>query len=461
MRPADVAARTLDLVRAAAGPAAEAEVAVDRRRTALTRFAASAVHQNVADDTTTVRLQLHLGGRTTIVQGTATGAAGLRALVDDAVATAAAAPVDATWPGLARPGPPSGGRTARRSAEDDDPVARAGQVRAFVAALDGLPGAGFCSTRHHTAAYANTAGRFVAGTDTQATLDGVARCGTAEGVARASSSSLAGLDGARLGARAAAKARAGTDPVDLAPGRYQVVLEPTAVADVLWLLGYFGFDGRAYTRGSSFAEPGARQFDPAITIVDDPVGPDSLGLPFDVEGTGRRRLDLVTAGVTRGVVHNRRTARSAGADATGHADTDIPLSGGVATAHLHLLPAGPRCAAVPEVDGPAADAAVADLVGAVTDGLLVTDHFYTRALDPRAVVVTGLTRNGLWRIEGGRVTAPVRNLRFTQSYLRALAPGAVLGVGRHAVDVPAGLTAVVRAPALHLAEWNYTGGSDG
>ena len=82
-----------------------------------------------------------------------------------------------------------------------------------------------------------------------------------------------------------------------------------------------------------------------------------------------------------------------------------------------------------EVDGPAADSEVARLVAGVDRGVLVTDHWYTRVLDPRTPVMTGLTRNGVWLIEGGQIVRPLGNMRFTQSYPDALGPGAVLGIG--------------------------------
>jgi predicted Zn-dependent protease len=95
-------------------------------------------------------------------------------------------------------------------------------------------------------------------------------------------------------------------------------------------------------------------------------------------------------------------------------------------------------------------------------GLLVSDFWYTRILDPRTVVITGLTRNGVWLIEDGEITAPVSTLRFTQSYPNALAPGAVLGVGSDASAVPVrGPNEMVRSPSLHLAAWHITGGAVG
>jgi predicted Zn-dependent protease len=291
-------------------------------------------------------------------------------------------------------------------------------------------------------------------------MDGIARAGKSDGTARLASVRLSDLDGAILGRRAAAKAQAGLDPVELPPGRYEVVLEPTAVADLIAMLSMYGFNGKVYAEQRSFVELGAAQFDPLVTLVDDAAGEDQVGLPFDVEGTPSHRVELVRAGVSTAVVHDRRSAAQAGAQSTGHALGDSGAWGPMAR-NAALLPEGDG--AVPsEVDGPAADSAVAALVANIKRGLLVTDNWYTRALDPRSLVVTGLTRNGVWLVENGQVVRPVQNFRFTQSYPQALAPGAVLGVGSYAVPQPGSwITTGFRAPALHLASWNYTGGASG
>ncbi len=153
--------------------------------------------------------------------------------------------------------------------------------------------------------------------------------------------------------------------------------------------------------------------------------------------------------------------RRAGARSTGHA-----FAGGRTWGPIPAV--GPACCPptrpirYARPAGPAADSSVAALVAGVSRGLLVTDFWYTRVLDPRPLVVTGLTRNGVWLIENGEITRPVQNFRFTQSYPQALAPGAVLGVGS-APGGPAGRLGPrsFAAPALHLASWNFTGGASG
>jgi predicted Zn-dependent protease len=302
-------------------------------------------------------------------------------------------------------------------------------------------------------------------------MDAIARDGLCDGLARVTVRRLADLDGAELGARAARKARAGRDPIELPPGRYEVVLEPTAVADVLQMIAIYGLNAKVVAERRSFVEVGADQFDPAVSLVDDPAGVDGAALPFDIEGTSRQRTVFVESGRTRAIAHDRRTAAQAGSRSTGHAVPGGAAFGPVA-GNLTLVPAGapsgangasPSGAKAAVPSGPEADASVAELVGQVGRGLLVTDNWYTRVLDPRTLVLTGLTRNGVWLIEDGAVTRAVQNMRFTQSYPQALAPGAVLGVGTVAPTLPAswGATLSYRAPALRLAAWNYTGNPSG
>jgi predicted Zn-dependent protease len=449
-----LAGRVIELVRRLAGAGAEAEVGAYHTAEALTRFANSAIHQNVADATTVVRLRLHLDGRTATSATTVTGAAGLESLVERTIAAARLSPPDALWAGLAPVAPVTASdfdeATARATPEE-----RAIRVRDFVRAAGGLEAAGYCRTIYAAGAFANSAGQAVEGRAVEAAMDGIARNAGADGVARLAGGRLAELDGAALGARAAAKARAGGRPVELPPGRYEVVLEPEAVADLLANLATFGFNGRAYARQQSFAEPGAQQFDPAVTIADEP----SSTLPFDTEGTPRAPLTVVAAGTTAAVTHDRSSAAEVGAASTGHASPSSRSWGPIAM-HPHLAP-GDRAGPPAESAGPTAPSALS-LVAGVERGLLITDFWYTRVLDQKSLVITGLTRNGVWLIEDGEVGAAVSNMRFTQSYPQALGPGAVRGIGAESVRLPDRWSGVqYRAPALHLAAWNLTGNASG
>jgi predicted Zn-dependent protease len=475
----DLAGRVIDLVTTIAGAGAEAEVMVTHDAEALTRFANSSIHQNVADATTTVHLRLHVDGRTAAAATTITSIDALRALVERALAATRVSPPDTAWAGLTPrsalhhsagyhgSGPGSGldfgfdEATARATPDE-----RAARVRDFVRAAGGLETAGFCRTTYSSAAFANTAGQAVEGRTAEAALDGIARTGGADGVARLASGRLADLDGSVLGARAAAKARAGELPIELPPGRYEVVLEPDAVADVLNNLAMFGFNGKAWNQQQSFAMPGIEQFDPSVTLVDEPLGgrdEPAPGLPFDVEGTPRQSLVLVRDGVTKAVTHDRASAATAGTVSTGHASASSRTWGPIAT-HMSLE-AAPAASEppLPPADPAAPTASSArPLVARMRRGLLVTDFWYTRVLDQKSLVITGLTRNGVWLVEDGEVTAAVGNMRFTQSYPQALGPGMVHGVGSESVLLPDRWSGVrYAAPALHLASWNLTGNASG
>ena len=465
-----IAMNVIDLVRSA-NPAAEAEVVVSATDYALTRFANSFIHQNVAESTTVVRLRVHAEGRTAAGASTVTGGEGLRALVERTLAAARLSPSDPLWAGLAPPATVDATEADPETA-NAEPAERARRVAAFITACGDLETAGYCSTASDQTWFANSAGQTASAQFASAAMDGIARAGRSDGVARLATARLRDLDGAILGARAAAKARAAADPTELPPGRYEVVLEPTAVIDLVQVIAGYGFNAKAVAERRSFVELDQAQFDPAISLVDDPAEPRGAGLTFDVEGTPKQRLGLIDAGVSRALTHDRRTAAQFGVGSTGHALPGGAAWGAVAT-HLHLLPrAGANGSAADgsaangagptEVDGPAADSAAAELVAQVGWGLLVTDNWYTRVLDPRTLVVTGLTRNGVWLIEDGKITRPVQNMRFTQSYPEALAAGAVLGVGGQSVALPSEWDVMIcRAPALRLASWNYTGNASG
>jgi predicted Zn-dependent protease len=323
------------------------------------------------------------------------------------------------------------------------PHERVKVVRDFVAGLRGLDAAGFVETSGERAVYVNSAGQHLRGRRTWATVDGLARTSTSDGVARGSAVRLGDLRGVEAGSVAAAAARSATEPSHLDAGEYEVVLAPGCVASILRNLARCGFNGCPVLAGQSFVELGARQFDPAIRLWDDATDSLSTSLPYDAEGTPRGRIDLVVDGVSRGVLHDRRTAAAASVQSTRQATPGSERSGPYPT-DLRLAVG----------DGGHTD----DLVRRLRRGLLITDFGQTRVVEPRAVVVAGFTRHAAWLVEQGEVIRPVRDLRFTQSYVDALGPGAVIAVG----SVSGALldqrgSGVYVAPSIALAGWRVHG----
>ena len=442
----DACDRLVELV----GDRGQAEASVSTGRSALTRFANSSIHQNVADDFVWARLRVSVGGRLASAGTDRPDAGGLERLVERTLAAAQMRAVDPEWPGLAPPAPAPDVDTYDEATHLADPALRAAVVRQFVDAgrssalghADGadLRGAGFCDSGGTLSAFANSAGQRLSGRTSHAAVEAIHRTPTSDGRGWQSSSRLSDIDGAAAGRTAADKARRGDHPSDLEPGWYEVVLEPSCLANMLEFLRD-GFNARTVAEGRSFVDLDRRQLDPSITIWDDATDPRAIGLGFDAEGTPKRRLDLVREGVPVAICHDRRTAAKAGTESTGHGVTGGESAGAFPT-NLFLAPG----ASPP-----------GELIGSVERGLLVTEFWYTRVLDPKTQVVTGLTRNGTFLIEGGRVVSGVPNLRFTQSYVDALAPGNVLGVGNDARLFDGGF----HVPTVRLAAWNFTGGARG
>ncbi|MDD9370121.1 MAG: metallopeptidase TldD-related protein [Acidimicrobiales bacterium] len=437
---------------------AEAVVTAEVGASALTRFANGHIHQNTSERKRGVRLTVALDDRVARATTTRTDDDGLAALVERALGAAALRPADPDFAGFA----PSAAvapvehwdeGTAAATPDDRAEVVagfvRAGGVDRGDASAGEVQAAGFCATRAVAHALASTTGQRAAARSTVAEVDGIHRAADragelADGCAQATSVRLSDIDGVACGARAAAKAWSGLDPVGLPPGEYEVVFEPRAVAAALVFPALLGFNGKAHAEGTSFVHLGEAQWDELVELWDDATDPRALGDPYDAEGTPKRRHELVRAGASVGLVHDRRSARLAGVEPTGHA-MGSDAFGGVAT---DLFLGGGEHA--PDV-----------LVAGVERGLLVSDLWYNRILDPKTQVVTGLTRNGLFLIEDGRITRPVQNLRYTQSIVAGFGPGRVLGLGSDAQLVGSEGGVSMRVPSVRLAAWSFTGNARG
>jgi len=442
--PVEICDRTLALV-----GDGEALVTATVGTSSLTRFANSRIHQNVTEDVAVVGLTLAREGRLARVTTSRTDPDGLAALVERARDAVRLRPADPDFPGLAPPAPVSPVDHWDDATAGATPDQRAEVVAGFVAAAGDFEAAGYCMTRATEQALASTTGQRAAGRSTRAQVDGIHRAVVggdhpADGYAQATSVRLADLDGPAVGARAAAKAGAGLDPVSLEPGAYEVVLEPKAVAAALLYPAYLGFCGKAHAEGLSFVRLGELQWGEAVDIWDDALDGRALGRGYDAEGTPKARLDIVRAGVSAGLTHDRRSAHLAGVESTGHSN-GFDAQGGTPS---NLFFGG-------------GDLAPESLVGAVERGLLVTDFWYNRILDPKTQVVTGLTRNGLYLIEDGRISAPVQNLRYTQSIVAGFGPGKVLGLGDDAQLVGGEGGDVMHVPSVRLAAWSFTGNAQG
>jgi len=388
----------------------EAEALVIAEHSALTRFANNRINQNVVEDDTRVSVRAVLGTRVGVSSTNRIDRDSIAECCAAAVAAARIAPDDPKFPGLPRPEPIETRDRAARSALAFGEDARADAVAAIVdeSRARDLVAAGKVRLGVQTVAVANSHGvdAGMATADVQATV--LSMHATGSGWASYMGASPEGLDAARLGEQAADLAVRSANPVDLAPGPYQVVLAPEAVADLMDFLAYVGFSAKAFAEGRSFlsGKLGTHVMSEQITVVDDALAVHALGLTFDFEGAPKRRTSLVDRGVAVGPVTDSYWAVQTGRANTGHA-LPAPNPWGPMPLNLEMLPG---------------DATLDGLVASVDRGVYVTRFHYVNVEDPVPVTLTGMTRDGTFLIENGELTRPLKNLRFTQSAVEALKP---------------------------------------
>ena len=216
------------------------------------------------------------------------------------------------------------------------------------------------------------------------------------------------------------------------------MLHAYAVVDLVDMLAYLGFSALAVQEDRSFWEAGKRVASPLISISDDGRDPAGVPVGFDAEGVPKQRLALLDGGVCRDLAFDAQTAAKAGRASTGHG-LPAPNTFGPFPTNMVMAPG---------------DASFDELVAGLDRGLLVTRFHYTNPVHCKKVIITGMTRDGTFLVEGGEVVGPVRNLRFTMSYLDALAN--VEAVSRTA-GASRGFLGASVVPSLRMSSFSFTG----
>jgi predicted Zn-dependent protease len=307
----------------------------------------------------------------------------------------------------------------------------------------GLTAAGAFRTSEAEVAVASSLGVFAYHQDTMTDINTVVMGERGSGHAERVSMDVADIDGEEVAKEAVDKALRNVNQIELPPGEYDVVFQEYAVADILDFFAYLSFGAQAYQEKRSFmaGRIGEPVMGENVTIWDDGLAADTVPNPFDFEGVPKQRVTFIERGVARDVVWDTYTAGKEGRESTGHA-----------------LPAGSTFGPVPSnMYLATGDATLDEMVASTKRGVWVSRFWYTRPVHPLNVVVTGMTRDGTFLIEDGKVTAPIRNLRFTQSYLEAM--NRVEAIGKTAM-LHRAIAGVSRAPALKIAKWNFTGVSE-
>jgi len=323
--------------------------------------------------------------------------------------------------------------TANMSADDR---AKAALIALDMARKSGnVKAAGYLVTGAGAFAIGNSTGMFAYRRNTSANYTLTARTtdGTGSGWAAADHPDWSQLDARRVAERAVQKAVASRNPVALEPGRYTVILEPQAVGDLVQLIANYA-DARSADEGRSpFVKPGGgnkvgeKIVDERITLYSDPADPQLLGRPWDFEGMPIGRQVWIDKGKLNQLIYSRFWAKKQGKVATGGPST-LKMEGGTQT--------------------------IDELIAGTTRGILVTRLWYLREVDPRTILYTGLTRDGTFLVENGKITKSLRNFRFNESPLFILNNIEAIGRAERLAGTEQGGDVVM--PSLRVRDFNFT-----
>jgi len=426
----------------AASPADETEVVYRRRDDSLTRFANNHIHQNVTETNHEILVRCVSGSRCGTAVSNVTDVASLRKLPNTAFDLARQQPENPDFrglPGATRLEPTNG---FDESVASCSPSLRAQGVGVVCrkAAEAGYTAAGSMMTGRNSFGVANSKGVFAETETTLVDASTVVMSQTSSGWAQASGWKLDSVTWEELADEAVRKTRMGVDPQVAEPGEYTVILDPYATADLLSMMAVDGMSALAYQEERSWlnGRTGQKVMSQNVTIVDDGLDPSGIPTPFDAEGQSKQRVIIVDAGVAKAPVYDSYTAgREAGARSTGHALESPTDRMGPLPMNLFLMPGTSN---------------VEEMIASTSRGLYITRFWYTRTVHPRDVVVTGMTRDGTFMVRDGEIAGAVKSMRFTQSYLDALAGALAIGKQGRTLWGPG----AYHVPPVKLGRFNFT-----
>jgi PmbA protein len=398
----------------AAAEADEAEVVVHTERSGLARFAASEIHQPTLIDNAIVRLRVVRDGRVGSAATNRLGEDGLRELAHRAAEAAESAHPDESFAGLAPPADPPAVESFDEETASLAPAELARLARSALSADGDLGLYGYMTSGVTELAIASTTGLRVSQSSTDASVLVLAADNGASGYSAATSRRVADLDPAAAAREASEKGKRTRDPGEFEPGVVRAVLQADAVAELLDYFAFDAFNGLSLLEERSFlaGRIDEQVADEKVSIADDPLNPRGFPRSFDFEGTPTQRVSLIERGVARGAVWDRTTAARAGRESTGHGLPPEYRIYGALPWGLSMEPG---------------DATLDELAEAVGDGIWVTRLHYLGVVDPKQGIVTGMTRDGTFRIRDGKPAEPLPNLRFTVAVPDVLADVPALG----------------------------------
>ena len=435
----------------------EVEVLFSGGKFALTRFANNTIHQNVAEENHVVSVRTVFGQRTARATTNKLDDESLRQTVNGSESLAKVQHPNADllpMPAAREAGVPTQALPPRYFSQTAaiTPELRAEDVRTIVGVADQhkLVAAGVFSSGEYFEGIFNSRQLTRWHTQTSAEVSVTMLAADSSGWQKANSPDVANLDPLKLAEIAAQKAVDSAHPRENTPGKYTVILEPAAVLDIVGFM-FWDYSGMAILDQRSFltGRIGSRLFGENITILDDVADPLQAGSPFDGEGVVRKKVGLVENGVVKRIVYARATAGRM--KCSEHKDSVGPIE---PTGHGFALPNETGEMPLNIVFAPCADPQTTEQMIASTErGILVTRLWYIREVEPFEKIFTGMTRDGTFLVEDGRVQCGIRNFRFNESLIHLLSnveamSAPVRSSGEESFDMV--------VPAMKVKDFNFT-----
>ena len=415
----------------------QAEAILYATNSSLTRFAESVIHQNVAERDVMISVRAILGKRIGCARGNQPTKEEAQSVARRAVELARVSAEDEHFVSLPKPQPLPDVPTYSDATASSTPEQRAEAVRAIVGIAEShsAKASGSLSAESAEIAVANSLGVRAYTPATEASLITVVAGDDSSGYAEWRGTDISKLNAVAIADIAANKYAEGRGAQSIDPGEYTVILEPLAVGDMLSMLSYMGLGATAFQEGRSFMSGriGEKLAGDNITLWDDATDPRHCPMPFDWEGVPKRKVTLIENGIARGVAYDSYTANKEGKESTGHA-FPAPNTFGPSPTHLFLAPG---------------EAALDDMIVSTDRGILVTRFHYTNIVHEKQTTFTGMTRDGTFLIENGKISHPINNLRFTQSILDALSNVQMISRDPELVEY-------AYVPALKITNFTFT-----
>jgi len=398
-------------------PADQTEIILLAEDSSLTRFAGSAVHQHVAERNQTLVLRVVLGKRIAVVTTNLTSPSSAGRSLQKAISLAKVQQPNDEFVSLPGPKPVPEIETFSENIGRLTPLEKVKVIKHLVKPVKEAGGKASGAFSNGTVeltvvnslgteAYQKFSDLFI-----HLIVENEKSSGYASFVARNPDQ----LDVEAL-AREAIRKTSKEEPAQVEPGEYEVILEPYAVDELLSFLGYLGFHALAVQEGRSFFANrfGEKMVDEKVTIYDDGLEAEGLQVPFDFEGVPKKKVTFFERGAAKEVTYDSFTAGREKKDSTGHGLIAPNTSGPIP---INLFMKG-------------GESSLEEMIKSVRRGIYVTRFHYTNVVEPMKAIITGMTRDGTFLIEGGEIKRPVKNLRFTESILRALSRVAAISKDR-------------------------------